>query len=77
MNYQAQELKVKGTKFVNWQTKRFNCTKEEKVQVWQVKKFLRYQEIRRFVNWQRVKLNMFERKIGCEFEKLTRLTYLR
>jgi hypothetical protein len=42
MNYQAQELKVKGTKFVNWQTKRFNCTKEEKVQVWQVKKFLRY-----------------------------------
>lgn len=30
MNYQVQELKVKGTKFVNWQTKRFNVPRKKR-----------------------------------------------
>ncbi len=45
------------------------------MQVWQVKKFKvlgNKKELKR----QRVN-SMFERNIGCEFEKLTRLKYLR
>ncbi len=45
------------------------------MQVWQVKKF-KVLGNKKVVNWQRVN-SMFERKIGCEFEKLARLTYLR